>query len=76
MAKLKVYWSETALKQRNHTFKYWNQRNKSTSYTKRLLSVINDRINTLIVFPNIGKKVEFKNTRVISLEHFSLFLSN
>lgn len=73
MAKLKLYWSEIAIKQRNHTFEYWNSKNKSSAYTRRLLPLIKERTTTLITFPEMGKTVDFENTRVISLEHFSIF---
>ncbi len=73
MAGLELFWTITALKQRDHIFEYWNNRNKSNNYTKRLLSLINQRTITLLSFPEIGKKVDFKNTRVISIEHYSLF---
>jgi len=73
MAQLKLFWTNTALKQRNNTFLYWNIKNKSNSYSKRLLLLINERTNTLLSFPEIGKKVDFVNTRAISIEHFSIF---
>ena len=73
MATLKLFWTKTALKQRNYTFAYWNKKNKSNLYSKRLLSLINKRTSTLLTFPKIGKKVNFNNTRAISLEHFSIF---
>jgi len=65
MAKLKLFWTKTALKQRNYTFAYWNAKNKSNLYSKRLLSLINTRTNILLTFPEIGKKVDFDNTRAI-----------
>lgn len=42
MAKLVLLWTKTVLKQRNHILKYWNKRNKSTMYSRRLLLVINE----------------------------------
>lgn len=30
MDALKLFWTSTAIKQRNHIFDYWNKRNKST----------------------------------------------
>ena len=47
MARLKILWTSTALKQRNHIFKYWNERNKSNSYSKKLKNKITD-INIII----------------------------
>lgn len=73
MARLELFWTETALKQRTDTFKFWNKKNNSNLYSKRLSREIKDRANRLLIFPEMGKKVAFENIRVISIEHFSLF---
>ena len=73
MAELALLWTKTALAQRNHIFKYWNKRNKSTEYSKRLLTVINERTKLVLSFPEIGREVEFGNHRTIPLEHYSIF---
>ena len=72
MAELSIYWTNTALKQRNYTFDYWNDRNKSTTYSKKLNSSIKERTYILKTNPELGKKTEFNNTRVISLGHYSI----
>ncbi len=69
MVRLKVVWTKTAYKQRNSIFKYWNDRNKSNSYSTKLLKEINSRILQISTFPEIGKSVDFKNTRAVSLGH-------
>lgn len=73
MAGLELFWSETALKQRNDTFKFWNKKNGSKVYSQRLNLLIKDRSNKLLLFPEIGRRVEIDQIRVISIEHFSLF---
>ncbi len=72
MAELTIFWTNTAIKQRNYTFEYWNERNKSTTYSKKLNSSLKERINILKINPELGKKTEFNNTRVISLGHYSI----
>ncbi|MFZ2283799.1 MAG: type II toxin-antitoxin system RelE/ParE family toxin [Lutibacter sp.] len=72
MAELTIFWTNTALKQRNYTFEYWNERNKSTTYSKKLNSSIKERTNILKTNPELGKKTEFNNTRAISLGHYSI----
>lgn len=59
MAELSVFWTNTALKQRKFTFEYWNDRNKSTTYSKKLNSSIKERTNILKTNPELGKKTEF-----------------
>ena len=76
MARLKVVWTNTAYKQRKSIFKYWNNRNKNNSYSKKLLIEINKRIRHISSFPEIGKPVDFKNTRAVSLGHFSILYQN
>jgi len=72
MAKLKVFWTNTAIKQRNHIFEYWNSRNKSSLYSKKLNESIKERTDLLKSNPDLGKKTEFNNTRAISLGHYSI----
>ena len=72
MARLKIFWTSTAVKQRNHIFNYWNERNKSTTYSKKLNDKVSERIKLLKVYPQIGKKTEVRNTRAISLGPYSI----
>ncbi|MCK5470887.1 MAG: type II toxin-antitoxin system RelE/ParE family toxin [Cyclobacteriaceae bacterium] len=72
MAQLKVIWTNTAYKQRNLIFNYWNKRNGNNNYSKKLLIKINQRVKHISIFPEIGKQVDFKNTRAVSLGHFSI----
>lgn len=73
MALLKIVWTSTAIKQRNYIFDYWNERNKSKIYSQKLNIKIKERIRLLKTNPNLGIKTEFKETRAISLGHFSVF---
>jgi len=72
MAELKIFWTQTAVRQRNQTFEYWNTRNKSTTYSKKLRNNIQERTTLLKTNPELGKKTDFKNTRLISLGHYSI----
>ena len=70
MVELSVFWTQTAVKQRNHIFKYWNDRN--TSYSKKLNASIKERTKLLKTNPHLGKKSEFNQTRILSLGHYSI----
>ena len=72
MAQLKVFWTETAIKQRNYIFEYWNERNKSTEYSKNLNTKIIERISLLKTQPKSGRRSDFKDIRVVSLGHYSI----
>jgi plasmid stabilization system protein ParE len=70
---LKLFWAETAIRQRNFIFEYWNERNGSVSYSLKLFAKIKERTDILKQNPEIGKKTEYKNTRAVSLGHYSVF---
>ena len=72
MASLKIFWTSTAIKQRNFVFEYWNERNKSNTYSKKLLKNITERTVQLKKYPDIGKETNYKNHRSISLGHYSI----
>jgi len=73
MAALKLFWTQTAVRQRNFIFEYWNERNQSNTYSLKLYSKINERTAILKTNPEIGKKAEVKNTFTVSLGHYSIF---
>jgi len=73
MDELKVFWTSTAKRQRDHVFEYWNERNNSTSYSKKLNLTIKERIIILKSHSDIGKQTEFENTRSINMGHYSIF---
>lgn len=73
MAQLRIFWTATAIKQRNQVFEYWNDRNKSTQYSKKLRIEINHRLSLLIRHPKLGREADFKNTRVLSMGYYSIF---
>jgi plasmid stabilization system protein ParE len=73
MVKLTIFWTEVAIKQRDLVFAYWIERNKSNTYSKALNAKINERISQLTTNPKLGKKTNFEYTRVVSLEHYSIF---
>lgn len=72
MAQLTILWTETAIRQRNYIFDYWIERNQSVTYVKKLNEKIKERTNLLKNNPDLGKTTNFKNTRAISLGHYSI----
>ena len=72
MASLKVFWTETANKQRDQIFEYWNNRNKSTEYSKKLRVEINKNLQTLKTQPNLGKKTNMDEIRCLTLGYYSI----
>ncbi len=72
MDEITVFWAKTAKKQRDHIFDYWNNRNKSKSYSKKLNLAIRERIKLLKSHPEMGRETIFGNTRAISMRHYSI----
>ena len=72
MALLNVFWTQTAINQRNLVFKYWNSRNKSNSYSVKLNFEIKRRIALLKSNPEMGRKTDFNNVKVVVMGHYSI----
>lgn len=73
MVKRTIIWTKTADLQFVGVLEYWIKRNKSTSYSKKLLSKVTERTTQITISPEIYKKTDFANTRVASLGNFSIF---
>lgn len=73
MVTIKIFWTQTAIKQRNFIFEYWNKRNKSYEYSEKLLSKISEHTSVLKQNPEIGKPTKSKNIRGLSLGHYSIY---
>ncbi len=73
MAGRVVVWTETAAKQRREILNYWTERNKSTDYAKKLLTLIKKKITVIQKHPETGKEVDFPQSRVAAMGHFSIF---
>lgn len=69
---LTIFWTQTAKLQRNHIFDYWNNRNKSKNYSKKLNLAIRERIELLKFHPEMGKSSDFGETRATTMGHYSI----
>jgi len=73
MAKRTVRWTRTADIQFVGILEYWIKRNKSTSYSKKLVKIVAERTGQIAKTPFVYKKVDFNETRVASIGNFSIF---
>lgn len=69
---MKIIWISLAVKQRNLIFNYWNNRNKSNLYSRKLNLKIKQIIHQLIDNPELGKKISLKNYRAVVLNQYSI----
>ena len=73
MAKRTVRWTRTADIQYVGILEYWVKRNKSNTYSKKLVKIVAERTKQIAKTPFIYKSANFKDTRVASLGNFSIF---
>jgi len=70
---MKIIWSLRASKELDQTFNYWINKNKSNSYSNKIIDETLRKINLIIENPKIG--IESKKSRlrrVLILDNFSL----
>ena len=72
MAK-RVIWTKNAQKDRKEIFEYWNERNKSKIYSKKLNTLFNHSVNLLKSRPEIGKKTDIENVRIKIVRDYLIF---
>ena len=73
MAKRTVVWTRTADIKFAGILQFWVEKNKSNSYSKKLIGLVSDRTEQIAKKPLLYKSADFKNTRVASMGQFSLY---
>ncbi len=71
--KRRVVWTETAAKQRNNILRFWVRKNRSNSYSLKLLELSNQKAELIAANPKMYQLSEHPDTRVASLGHFSIY---
>ena len=69
MAK-KIVWTGEAINDRKEIFAYWNNRNKSTLYSRKLNQLFNEALKSVSIHPNIGKSTEDFDTQIKIVRDF------
>ncbi|AXB56757.1 type II toxin-antitoxin system RelE/ParE family toxin [Flavobacterium fluviale] len=70
---VRIIWTSTAVNQRRKILNYWNKRNKSKTYSRKLVSEITQRIKFLINNPEVYVKTSFQDIRTTTLGHYNIF---
>lgn len=73
MAKRNVVWTRTADIQFVEVLEYWVKRNKSTAYSKKLVTLVKERTSQIAEKPFIYKQINFKDIRAASMGNFSIY---
>ena len=69
----RIVWSKKAETVFIKILEYYNHRNESNVYSRKLNSEIKKHLELLSNHPWIGLKTENKNTRVLIKHHFKIF---
>ena len=69
----RIVWAPIAVAQKEHIYAYWNKRNKSSRYSQKIESTLDEIFSLLLKNPSLGKLSIYRNTRVITLGHFQVF---
>jgi addiction module RelE/StbE family toxin len=69
---LEIYWTRTAVLQRDHIFEYWINRTDSKDYSIKLNRLIQEKLDVLKDHPFTGKHTSYGSHRMISLKHYSI----
>lgn len=70
MAGRKLIWQSQAQRDRKEIFQYWNTRNKSKDYSKRLNQLFKTNTEALKDFPFKGHKTNLENVRILVIEKY------
>lgn len=70
---VKIIWTKTAVLQRRKILSYWSKRNKSVTYSKKLITEITQRVQFLANNPEIYIKTSFPDIRRSILGHYNIF---
>ena len=60
----RIVWSQRAHLDRISIIKYWNARNKSSGYSRKLNGLIEEALLLISRYPLIGRPADFKNVRL------------
>ncbi|MDQ3020613.1 MAG: type II toxin-antitoxin system RelE/ParE family toxin [Bacteroidota bacterium] len=69
----RIVWSLTAQQDRKNILEYWNVRNKSKTYSKKLNELLKSSIKLISTHPNIGKKTNYSNIRFKVVRDYQIF---
>jgi len=68
-----IVWTIKAKNDLTEILQYWNNRNKSKSFSLKLNSLIFEQLNLLKEFPLIGRKTDIQNVFVKVIHNYLLY---
>ena len=52
--------------------RYFDERNGSDAYSRKLMGMIHNQIQTLSIFPEIGRMTDFPGVRILFVERYGI----
>ncbi len=75
MAGLKILWTPEAVRQLHLIFEFYNVRNGTKVYSKRLHGMIKDTLRLVASYPYMYPKTTYHDKRYFACEYFKVFYS-
>ncbi|MEX2336425.1 MAG: type II toxin-antitoxin system RelE/ParE family toxin [Fulvivirga sp.] len=69
----KIIWSKAARQDLTEVLEYWNNRNKSKTYSQFLLKEIGTLLQLLLKFPFLGLPTDKTGVRIKIFKNFKIF---
>lgn len=70
---MKVVWSVVASQQKNNAYNYWNKRNGSKDYSRKLSVAIRNRVNEIRRDPQSYKKSDYGDFHIAILWNYCIY---
>lgn len=68
-----IIWSRRAQSELIEIFEYWNNRNKSNTFSIKLNFLIEEQLKLLIENPKIGRKTDIENVYIKIIHKYLLY---
>lgn len=68
----RLIWSVVARKSRKNIFDYWNKRNKSKVYSRKLNVLFTTNLKIVVQLPELGKPTFREDSKFIIVSHFEI----
>ena len=68
-----VIWTDTAVRERRKILKYWTKRNKSSTYSEKLIYEILERVQFLLKNPESFISTDYNDIRTSTLGHYNIY---
>jgi toxin YoeB len=69
---LEILYSQQFADNMESILRYFDERNGSDAYSRKLMGMIHSQIQTLTIFPEIGRMTDFPGVRILFVERYGI----